>query len=317
MIWSLFIGRRGLFVAIVLTLFLSTSSGVLLYGQGAPSKLLSLPVYHPVVLNPAFSGSKDFSSFSLTTKASKYPDTQILNYNTRLYAPGGEFSNMGLSAYMFQEQFENSWNTGLALTGAYHISLDRQKLHFLSLGATIKGIVAIPKENEEISPDSLSVKFRPNMDIGIYYYGPNAFAGISSTTVFGTDINGDSSLIYSNFDRQYNFQAGYKFLISRKLGIVIEPSILATLDDENISDPLDQIIPYLKVYLKNFYIGTYYKKQNIFALFFQYQFPKFYTGMFLQFPTKGYLNDDNIIFEISAGINLGKGSPTFNQHRHW
>lgn len=315
--WRIFICRGSRTASFGLALLLSSFSAILLQGQSAPSKLLSIPVYHPVVLNPAYTGSKDFSNISLTTKASKWPDTQILNYNTRLFSPGGKFSNWGIGAYAFQEQFDLSWNTGVSVSGAYHLALDRQKLHFLSFGAALKGVIAVPKETDESSSDSLSTKFRPNMDLGIYYYGTNAFAGISSTTIFGTDINGDSSLAYSNFDRQYNFLVGYKFLISKKHGIVIEPSLLASLDDETISDPLEQIVPYLKVYLNNFYIGSYLKDLDIFALFFQYQFPKFYTGVFLQFPRVGYLNDENIIFELSAGMNIGKGSPTFTQHRHW
>lgn len=300
-----------------ITLFLSSFIGMVLLGQGAPSKLLSLPVYHPMVLNPAYTGSKDFSNISLTTKASKSPDTQILNFNTRIYSPGGTFSKWGVGAYAFQEQFDLSWNTGVYVSGAYHLALDRQKLHFLSFGAGLKGIFAVPKEDGETPTDSLAAIFRPNMDLGIYYYGPNAFAGISSTTIFGTDIDGDSSLMYSEFDRQYNFLVGYKFLVSKRLGIVIEPSLLSSFDDQTISDPLEHIVPYLKVYLNNFYIGSYLKDLDIFALFFQYQFPKFYTGVFLEFPRVGYLNDENIIFELSAGMNLGKGSPTFTQHRHW
>ena len=315
--WRKFICRRGSTASLILALLLIAVTGISLHGQGAPSKLLSIPVYHPMVLNPAFTGSKDFSNISLTTKASKWPDTQILNYNSRLNSPDGQFSNVGLGAYIFQEQFDESWNTGLAVAGAYHFALDRQKLNFISLGATLKGVLAMPRESDEAPSDSLSSIFRPNMDIGVYYYGPHVFAGISATNIFGTNTNGDSTISYSDFDRQYNFQVGYKFLISKKLGIVIEPSLLSTLDDETISDPFEHIVPYLKVYLKDFYIGSYLKDTDIFALFFQYQFPKFYTGVFLQFPRVGYLNDENIIFEVSVGLNLGKGSPTFTQHRHW
>jgi type IX secretion system PorP/SprF family membrane protein len=315
--WREIINRGGRTASFSLFILLSCATGISIFGQGSPSKLLSLPVYHPMVLNPAFAGSKDFTSISLTTKASKWPDTQILNLNTRLYSPDGEFSHLGIGAYVFQEQFDLSWNTGLAVSGAYHFSLDRQKLHYISLGTTLKGILAVPKASAESPADSLSAKFRPNMDIGVYYYGPQAFGGIAVTTMFGTDTNGDSTLNYSNFDRQYNFQLGYKFLISKRLGIVIEPSILATLDDETIGDPINNLVPYLKVYLNNFYVGSYLKDLDIFALFFQYQFPKFYAGVFLEFPTEGYLNDENIIFEVSMGMNLGRGNPTFNQHRHW
>jgi len=314
--WRDIIKRRGRIASFNLILILSCLTGISVSGQGSPSKLLSIPVYHPMVLNPAFAGSKDFTSINLTTKASKWPDTQVLNLNTRIYSPDGIFSNLGLGAYVFQEQFDNSWNTGLAVSGAYHFSLERQKLHYISLGATLKAVIAVPKEADE-SPDSLSTKFRPNMDIGAYYYGPQAFGGIAVTTLFGTNTNGDSTLNCSDCERQYSFRRGYKFLISKRLRIVIEPSILATLYDETNGGPSNSLVPYLKLYLNNFYVGSYLKDLDIFALFFQYQFPKFYTGVFLEFPTEGYLNDDNIIFEVSVGINLGKGIPTFNQHRHW
>jgi hypothetical protein len=90
-----------------------------------------------------------------------------------------------------------------------------------------------------------------------------------------------------------------------------------TLNNETVSEPHKHLMPYLKVYLQNFYIGTYLKDFDILALFFQYQFPKFYTGVFLEFPRVGYLNDNNIIFEVSFGLNLGKSNSSFSQYRHW
>ncbi len=181
----------------------------------------------------------------------------------------------------------------------------------------MKGIFAAPKKSVESVSDSLSTKFRPNIDIGVYYYGPNGFAGLSATTLFGTNTDGDSTLDYSNFERQYHLFGGYKFLVSKKLGIVIEPSVLLSLDDKTIHDPFKALVPYLKIYLKNFYLGTYMKDLDIFALFFQYQFPRFYTGVYLEFPRVGFLNNENIIFEVSLGINLGSEGQKFLQYRHW
>jgi len=292
-------------------------NGSSLKGQSVPSKLKSIPVYHTMVLNPAFVGSKDFTNISLTSRALTSPNSQILNMHKRLSSTGGGFSSFGFGFYAFQEQFDNSWNSGLAMAGSYHYALDDKNLHNLSVGASFKGIFAIPKESAESMPDSLSSKFRPNMDFGVYYYGPHWFAGLSSTNLFGTNIDGDSTLSYSDFERHYHLHGGYKFLVSKKLGIVIEPSILVSVSDETFSELHKNIVPYLKVYLKNFYLGTYMKDLDIFALFFQYQFPKFYTGVFLEFPRVGYLNDDNIIFEVSLGLNLGKGDPFFLKYRHW
>lgn len=310
------IARSG---AVLLVLLLSgiTEYGMSLQGQSVPSKLLSTPIYHPMVLNPGYVGSKDFINISLTSRASKSYDSQILNFHNRLAGADGKYSHMGFGVYAFQEQFDANWNSGIAFSGAYHHPLDKQNIHNLSAGATFKGIFAVPKNTGESVSDSLSAKFRPNMDIGVYYYGPHAFAGISATTLFDTNTDGDSSLNYTIFDRQYHTFVGYKFLVSKELGIVIEPSVLLTLDDKTISDPLGELVPYLKVYLKNFYLGTYLKDLDIFALFFQYQFPKFYTGVFLEFPRVGYLNDENIIFEVSIGLNLGKSDPFFKYYRHW
>ncbi len=314
--WNLNYSKKRQVNTTFLALVISVIAGVSLQGQSALPGLLSAPIYHPMTLNPGYVGSKDFTNISLTTKASKSPDSQILNAHKRLAGSEGNYSHLGVGAYIFQEQFDLSWNSGLAVSGAYHHSLDNQNLQNISAGVTLKGIFATPKKSAESVSDTLSTKFRPNVDIGVYYYGPHAYAGISSTTLFGTK-DGDSTLNYANFKRQYHAFAAYKFLISKELGIVIEPSLLLTLNDETIHDPFRELVPYLKVYLKNFYLGTYLKDLDIFALFFQYQFPKFYTGVFLEFPRVGYLNDDNIIFEVSVGFNLGESDPFFMHYRHW
>ena len=293
-------------------------TSLVLNGQDVPSKPLSIPVFSPMVINPAYVGSKDFTNISLTTKALKYPDSQVLNLHKRLSGPDGDYSNLGFGAYVFQEQLDESWNTGLAVTGAYHYAIDDKHLHNIAVGATVKGIFTVPKKGNESVADSFTTVFRPNLDLGVYYYGPQGFGGISATSLFDTKTPGDSTeLSYSLIDREYHVYGGYKFVLSKKLGIVIEPSLLVSLNDETLSEPHKHLVPYLKVYLQNFYLGSYLTDSDIFALFFQYQFPRFYTGVFLEFPRIGFLNDDNIIFEVSLGVNLGQGGATFLQYRHW
>jgi len=257
-----------------------------------------------MVLNPAYVGSKDYTNIAFTSRAFKNPYNQILHVHKRLANSGDSFSKFGLGGYTFLEQLDHSWNTGLAVAGAYHHSLDEAKIHNISGGASLKGIFTIPKKPDEYTGDSLSTTFSPDMDLGAYYYGPSAFGGLSVTSLFG-----DS--------RHFHLYGGYKFLLSKSQSIVLEPSLLVSLNDSTISDAHKEITPYLKLYLQNFYIGTYMKSVDLFALFFQYQFPRFYTGVFLEFPRKGFLNDDNIIFELSFGMNLGHEKQKFNQQRHW
>jgi type IX secretion system PorP/SprF family membrane protein len=289
-----------------------------LNAQEVPSRPLSIPVYHPMVLIPGYAGSKDYAKFGLTSRIYKVPDNQIISFHQRMNGSNGVFSNFGIGGYFFQEQFDTYWNTGLAAVGAYHYPVDKARLHNISVGATLKGILNVPKKQPEIPDDSLNSSFKPNMDLGLYYYGPSAFAGISVTTLFGTRL--DDGLTVDDpayIPRAYNFYGGYKFLLSRKNSIVLEPSLLISVNDSTFSELHRHMVPYLKIYLQNFYIGTYVKSKDIFALFFQYQFPRFYAGVFLEFPRVGFLNEDNIIFEVSLGVNLGTGDQRFLQFRHW
>lgn len=304
--------RRLVFVLIV---FAGISS---LNAQQIPSRPLSIPVYHPMVVNPAYVGSKDFTNISLTSRIFKTPNNQILTIHQRITGSDGFFSSLGAGAYLFQEQLEESWNMGLAVGGAYHMPLDKASIHNISAGASLKGFFNFPKSVAESTGDTTGTTFLPNMDLGVYYYGPTAFAGLSVTSLFGAkkaDEITEESEAY--LPREYHLYGGYKFLLSKKNAIVLEPSLLVSLDDSTLSEPHKHLIPYLKLYLQNFYVGTYMKSVDIFALFFQYQFPRFYTGVFLEFPRVGFLNNDNIIFELSLGVNLGHEGSKFLQYRHW
>lgn len=304
--------RRTLFGMILICM------GSIMWAQQVPSKPLSNPVYTPIVVNPAFVGSKDYTNISLTTKVLKYPDSQLLNFHRRLRRSNGSFSKVGLGAYAFQEELDVSRNAGIAIAGSYHISLDRANVHLLSAGTSLKGFMNLPKSAEETGRDTLNNIFNPNMDFGLYYYGPGAFAGISATNLLGTRITDEVTEDSEAYiPREYHFYGGYKFILSKRSSVVLEPSLLVSVNDSTLTEPHQHVVPYLKLYLQNFYIGSYYKSLDQIALFFQYQFPRFFTGVFLEFPRVGFLNDENIIFEISLGVNLGQEGHTFLQYRHW
>jgi len=303
---------------IILFWLIAFASGMDAAGQQVPSRPLSNPVYSPIVINPAFVGSKDFTNISLTSKVLKSPDSQFLNIHKRLTDKEDNYSRVGLGSYLFHELLEESRNTGLAFAGSYHIPLDQANIHNLSLGASVKGIFNIPIDNGEGVGDSLGNELNPNLDLGVYYYGPSAFAGLSVTSLLGTDTgNGPTVRSEAFVPREYHLYGGYKILLNRQGAIVLEPSLLVSLDDSTLSEPQKHLTPYLKLYLKDFYIGTHFRSLDQIAVFFQYQFPRLYTGVFLEFPRGRLLNDENIIFELILGLNLGRGGPGFLQYRHW
>jgi type IX secretion system PorP/SprF family membrane protein len=287
------------------------------FSQSVPARPFSIPVYQPMVLNPAFVGSKDFTNISLTSKAFASPTNQVISVHQRLKSTDIEFSHFGIGGYAYHEQLPTSWNMGLSAAVSYHIPLDAEQLHNLSIGASAKGMLFTPKKNTEAPYDSASAAFRPDMDVGIFYYGPQAFAGISSTSILESGERSDSMDAFAWYDREYHLYGGYKFILNKDLGIVLEPSLLLTVNDSTLSEAHKHLVPYIKVYLQNFYVGTYLKDLDIFALFFKYQFPKFSVGAFLEFPRIGFLDDDNITFELSVGLHLGTGGSSFLQYRHW
>ncbi|MEZ5071430.1 MAG: type IX secretion system membrane protein PorP/SprF [Bacteroidales bacterium] len=319
--------KHRVFIAKALALGLALGFTLPMNAQEVPARPLSIPVYHPMVFNPAVVGSKDFTSVSLTSKVLNSPQNQLLQFHTRFGQHPSGFSPWGLGSYVFRNNPGTEWETGASVAAAYHIPLDENYLHMISVGSSFRGFFHLPgKTLKEVYNDPGRV-FQLNMDLGVYYYGPRAFGGLSSTSLFGGKwdavLPGDSSLF---FPRGYHAFGGYKFMIKRDPGIVLEPSLLISVSDSTLGEFHRHMVPYLKLYLQNFYVGTgikplqfpnFWKSMDVIVFFFQYQFPRMHTGVYLEFPRTGFLNDNNIIFEVNLGFNLGKEGEGFFKYRHW
>jgi type IX secretion system PorP/SprF family membrane protein len=288
-------------------------------GQQVPLNPVSYRVFSPFIYNPAISGSKDFSSIDLIAAVQGSSKSQILSGNTRLAkrVPGyflspdiTEFSNTGIGGYIFNDLSDSSRNLGFGATFSYHIPLDKKHLKFLSFGASAKGVKfkrdAVYSTDPAVSQTAKNV-FYPNMDLGIYYYSPTFFAGISLTNLLGNPEEPDK---FGKYDipvsRQYFFLAGYKILISRSLNIVLEPSVLINVDGSSSQDKKDKLEPMLKFYLENFCLGTYFYNSNNISVFLQYKFPRFYFGTFFQLPKNSPYYKQPMVAEFALGINLTK-----------
>lgn len=297
-----------------------------LMGQHTPSKPFAYPVFTPQLINPAITGSKDFTNINLIIRVNGSPGAQMLSYNSRLNSkkagtsmvPGSSsFSNFGLGAYVYQDQLGLSRNIGFGVSGAYHIALGDQKLSALSIGLTARGTYNMISDEDETASGKTN-SFNPNLDAGIYYYGPSAFVGVSANNVLG--MLSDTVLTIADeafVPREFHLYGGYKFILSRKNAIIFEPSLLLSYGDSTLFEDAYRVAPMFKFYMQNFYVGTFFKRKEHLSFFFQYQFPKFYTGLFVEFPRKGFLTSDNIILELTLGMNFGKDKRAFSQSRHW
>jgi type IX secretion system PorP/SprF family membrane protein len=312
--------------AVILLLIIFFASLKISVGQQVPLTPISYRVFSPFLFNPAIAGSKDFPSLDLIVANQGKLNAQVLSANARIVKKGpsyflspklNEFTNIGIGGSVFNEVTSEYENTGASFTLSYQIPLDKQRLSYLSFGASIKGVYntmdSILSTDPGLSRPSKTT-FYVNPDFGIYYYRPSFFAGISSTNLLGSPKKADSlGLGGIPVTRQYYFQAGYKILISRSYNIVLEPSLIINANDSSTFKTSDILKPMLKVYLDNFCAGTYFNDFNNYSVFFQFKYPRFSIGAFFQLPKNSPYFKKELTAEFMLGINLSKNSP----RNHW
>ncbi len=296
------------------------------YGQPMPFYPVSYRVFNPLILNPGITGSKDFFAADLIAGFQGDTYSQMLSSNTRLTrkVPGyllsgrsSEFTNFGVAITLFNTLDKYTMSSGAAGSFAYHISVSKRSLTFLSAGVTVKGIYHRFKGMPDLSMPSETYIF-PNADAGIYLYNPSFYAGISATNILGSPESKDSESNYSvPVSRQYYFMAGGKLVLSRSLKIVVEPSVIIDTDDSLSFDIKENIEPMLKVYAGNFCLGTYFNDYSKISFFFQYRFPRLYVGTFFALPKDSPYYKETPTTEIAVGINFSRIKSGFIKNSHW
>ncbi len=297
-------------------------------GQQVPFNPISHRIFSPFILNPAIAGSKDFFSMDIIAGFAGESNSQILSGNTRLtrkqpvymgVPPTTTFSNFGVGAFAFHEYQaqSNTRTAGGGATFAYHIPVDNKGLSFISIGATGKGIYHYFKGDtlNEIPSES---KLFPEADLGVYFYNPSLYAGISATDLI--PLKKDTSSLHPYnipVSRRYNLLLGYKFVLSKALNLVLEPSLIVFTDDSLSFSPRENIEPMLKLYANNFCVGTYFNDFNKVSFFFQYRYPSFYVGTFFALPKETAYYKKSITAEIAVGLNLSRKKGGYTRNALW
>jgi type IX secretion system PorP/SprF family membrane protein len=309
---------KKVFLILIAVLFAEFS-----FGQQLPFYPVSYRIFSPLIINPAYAGSKDFFSADIIAGFQGETYSQIISGNTRISkkVPGyvlssksSEFTNIGVGGSVFNTMNDTSQLSGAGAGFSYHIPINKESLTFLSIGASVKGAYYLYKGDEDLSRPSKEFIF-PNADFGIYLYNPSFFAGLSATNLLGR--NDTLTKYYVPLSRQYNLQAGVKILISRSLRLVVEPSVMINTDDSLSFDIKENIEPMLKVYAGNFCIGTYFNDYSKISFFFQYRFPRLYVGAFFALPKDSPYFKETPTTEIAVGINFTRNKSGFTKNGHW
>jgi type IX secretion system PorP/SprF family membrane protein len=298
------------------------------FGQQIPFNPVSYRIYSPFIINPAIAGSKDYFSLDMVAGFNGKSYSQIISGNTRItkkvlgYLPSGStysFTNIGtgFSGYNSYETSDSTHNAGISGTLAYHIPLNQRALSFLSVGASLKGMYHFYEGNADKGIPSREFYF-PNVDLGLYLYNPQVYAGLSVTNLFNPPV--DTAVLNKYLipvSRQYNFMAGYKIVLSRALNLVLEPSVIIHTDDTLAFDIKESIEPMIKLYAGNFCIGTFFNDYSKISFFFQYRYPTFYIGTYFALPKDSPFFKKSLTSEIAFGINFSHNKSGYTKNGHW
>lgn len=316
---------RRLSVILIAFVFLLQGSPSL-HAQQSPDFPVSYRIFNPFIMNPAITGSKDFMSADLLISNFGKDNSQLLSSHTRLSKSDKEYftsvatpryTKIGVGAYLFDEFSDPTRNVGIGVSGSYHFKLNRNALSYISVGASAKAIFNRYSGNPDAgSPAASTIK--PNVDAGFFYYSPSISAGISATNILGTPDSPDSLGVYQvPISRQYFLHAGYKFILSKSMNLMLEPSLLVNTGDSIPENIIDIFKPGLKIYSGDVCIGTYFNNFDKISFFGQFKYKKTSLGAYFELPYKTAYFRQPIIVELSIGINLSAIKTGNTRRNHW
>ncbi len=201
------------------------------------------------LLNPAVAGSEGYTAINLTAREQwlglkNAPKTHAISGQTRLLKNsyiskksaikrrpplGSRSGKVGLGAYVFNDKNGPIDRTGIQLSYAYHIRMQRGQLSFGLSGIAYQFSVDESKirfeYEDEFWQQAKKSIFIPDANIGIYYSSPSFFAGLSMSQLFQSALKlGEKGYAEYKMLRYYHLIGGYDYVVNDFFSI--EPSIL-------------------------------------------------------------------------------------------
>jgi len=289
--------NRGNFKTPIVFLLILFSTFSTLEAQQVP--LYSQYMLNGFLLNPAIAGSEGYTSVNLTAREQwigfkDAPGTYALSFQSRVLMNSYISKNasvkrrqhlssrsgkVGFGGYIFNDRNGAVERIGIRLSYAYHIRFQRSQLS-LGLSAVAYQFSLDEDKIRLDDPDDMlyigaakSVLI-PDADAGVYYSGPNFYAGFSVDQLFESVLKlGDSGYDNYKMERNYYLMGGYDYFISNEL--ILTPSILAKMAE----DGAWQIDFNAKLYYdQSYWAGLTYRTGNAIIIMAGLSIDKFVFG---------------------------------------
>lgn len=280
--------------------------------NGQQDPMLSQYMFNGLYINPAYAGSHQYWSSSLTYRAQWVGANFEGAPQTIVAAMDGPIQNknMGLGFLVVHDKIGVT-NTGVAMAVySYQLKLnEKSKLAFgingglSQVNADLRD-VKIWDEDDEIYASSLT-QIMPRIGAGAYYFSDKYFAGVSVPTLIsyqdGTKFNIDVSK-NTFIRRHYMMTAGAIFDLSEKWKL--RPSFLLKYTK---AAPLEGDINVSAIFKDAFWIGSSFRTGDAVALILQYQTNEFFrVGYSYDITVSGLRNYQSGSHEIMLGVDFGR-----------
>ena len=202
-------------------------------------------MFNKFLLNPAMAGAEGFTSVTVTSRIQwlsfkDAPITNSINAQTRLLKKtmrlsrnrtrwiSDNYGNVGIGINVFSNHQGLLDQTGVELTYAYHIRINKKSQ--LSFGLTSsftdfrvdRNKMQLYEPDNYLNTNTLSV-FIPDFNAGVYFATQESYLGVSANRILNSTIR-VGSIDYNKFKlvRNYNIMGGYRFAVDKNWGV--EPS---------------------------------------------------------------------------------------------
>ncbi|MCH8318577.1 MAG: type IX secretion system membrane protein PorP/SprF [Bacteroidetes bacterium] len=292
---------------------------------GQQDALYSQYMFNPLVLNPAYAGSREALSMVLLHRSQWWgfkgaPSTQTFSVHTPLIigtksdkrkrSRALESKKIGVGLNLINDNIGPGNSFGIFGSGAYRLSIGKGKL---SMGLKAGFFKYEINWNEIDYPDKTTsytgnkdTKILPSFDFGLYYYTDMFYAGAALTHLSRPSIAVDSAnnKIDGYLSRHFILTSGYAFMVNEF--IIFKPSFLMKYVK---SAPLSVDINANFLFYGKLWVGTSFRWKNgiVFLTEFNFtdQLKAGYAFDLTLNPIRKHSKGSHEIF-ISADLNLWK-----------
>ncbi len=227
----------------------------------------------------------------------------------------------GIGFYAVSDKVGPISTTNIDLTYAYHLGLTEKANIAVGIAAGISKISLdaskITLENNldpAIAIDESS-KIQPDLGVGVWFYGPQYFAGVSAQQLLFRPISFTNNASYNEGKQVPHvfLTAGYKFYLSENITAI--PSTMVKL----VSPAPVSIDLNIKIAFKDkFWMGGSYRKDDSFAALLGFNAGSLVNLSYsYDFTTSNLRSVSNGTHEIVLGLLLNNHYKVTCPHRFW